>query len=167
MSISGQARFDPAAMLRAYAKEIRHWAMGVAARRAVALGTMLAAAISLVVALGIGVSALFHYIETTYGIYIAFAIVGGCFLLFGVVGMTIGLGSWNRPISSFPRPHLRSRLLKASFVLPAAARTLAGRANENRGVHKQILAAAAAGIFIAWIVASRRGRGSARARSRG
>ena len=169
MSFSGHARFDPAVLLRSYAKDVRHWAVGIAASHAIAVGLVLVAAISLIVAFGVGASALFHYIETTSGPYAAFAIIGGFFFVLGVFGMIGGLGLWKRSIPPFPRPRVQTRLMKTSLVLPAAARLLAGRRTGNPGADPvtQILAAAAAGTLIVWIAASWMGRSSARPRSRG
>jgi hypothetical protein len=127
-------------------------------------------ALLILVALGFGVGALFDFLEARYGANIAFAAVGGFFLVVGVAAMLAGLSSLKRRIPSLPRPDRQIEGLKRSLALPAAMRLLTNR-RSARMLGKDpvtgLLMGAAALVAIGWIVASRLSRSRATDRDAG
>ena len=160
----------PSRLARSYAADLRKWAGGIATRYAVAVVILVVGALLILVALGFGVGALFDFLEAHYGANIAFAAVGGFFLVVGVAAVLAGLSSLKRRIPSLPRPDRQIQGLKRSLALPAAMRLLTnGRSARMLGKDPVtgLLMGAAALVAIGWIVASRLSRSRATDREAG
>lgn len=144
-------------IVRSYLGDLRHWIGCLVTGYAVACGVMLFGVVSLLIAIGIGVGAAFHALEMRYNIWIAYAMVGGAFLLLGLVGLLAGRILLARPAPAVPRPSRQSDMLKRAIAVPVAARQIAtSRSGSGAGVDPttQVLAAGAAIMLVAWFAAS-------------
>jgi hypothetical protein len=151
-------------LVRSYVAELREWARDIATRYAVAVVILVVGALLILVALGFGVGALFDFIEARYGVNIAFASVGGFFLVVGVAAVLSGQSLLNRRKPPLPRPDRQIEGLKRSFALPAALRLLTNGRNAGRLAKDPVtgmLVGAAALVAVGWIVASRPSRSRA------
>jgi hypothetical protein len=156
----------PGELVRSYGLELRGWATRVGIRYAVALATLLAGAICLLVSLGIVLSAFFYFLEMRYGIYAGYEILGGLFLALGVAGTVIGIWLLKCQTPPLPRPRPQVEILKQSMTRSTVLRFLdryrrAGRAGDPV---TQVLVGAATLLFIGWITASQVQRSSSRQR---
>lgn len=153
------ARPSPLSMIfRSYYADLRQWFGGLATRYALACGLMLAGAIALVVAVAVGVAAAFHGIEQRYGVWIAYAAIGGTFLMLGIVGLVVGRVLIKRPAPAVPRPSRQVDMLKRAIAMPVATRLIStsrSGAGLNADAKTQALAAAAAVMLVGWVAASR------------
>jgi hypothetical protein len=77
-------------VLHSYAVDLRKWGTRLVTGYAVAVGVMLAGAIFIIVAAGIGVAAAFHFLETRYGAPVAYGALGGVFLVLGLAQLLTG-----------------------------------------------------------------------------
>lgn len=149
--------------LRSYADDVHRWIATIARGYAVGVGLILAGAIAILVAIGVGIAATFHVIEVRYGASVAYAAVGGVFLIFGLIGLLAGRALLKRPVP-LPSPQRQVDMLKRSITAPVAVRLLSNARTEARGEADpvtQLLAATAAAILIGWIVFSRSRKGGA------
>ncbi|NEU99739.1 phage holin family protein, partial [Bradyrhizobium sp. UFLA 03-164] len=89
-------------IFRSYLGDLRRWIGHLVTGYAVACGFMLVGAISLLIAIGIGVSAAFHALEARYDVWIAYAVVGGAFLVLGLAGLVAGRVMLARPGPEIP-----------------------------------------------------------------
>ncbi|MGF6308794.1 hypothetical protein ABIB82_002431 [Bradyrhizobium sp. i1.8.4] len=145
-------------VFRSYLADLRQWIGQVMTGYALACGFLLVGAASLLVAIGIGVAAGFHALEVRYDIWIVYAVVGGAFLLFGLMGLVVGRVLLARPTPAVPRPGRQAEMLKRAIAVPVAARLIAtSRSAAGTGVDTttQALAAAAAVLLVGWFAASR------------
>jgi hypothetical protein len=143
---------------RSYIADLRRWIGQLVTGYALAGGVMLAGAVFLVVAVGVGVAAGFHAIELHYGIWIAYAVIGGGFLLLGLLGLVAGQVLLKRPAPAMPRPGRQADMLKRSIAVPVAARLIAGsRTGAGAGADSttRALAVASVVMLVGWVAASR------------
>jgi hypothetical protein len=154
----------PSRLVRSYAADLRKWAGGIATRYTVAVVILVVGALLILVALGFGVGALFDFLEARYGTNIAFAAVGGFFLVVGIAALLVGLWLLKRRMPPLPRPDRQIHGLKRSLALPAAVGLLSN-SRIVRTLGKDpvtgLLVGAAALVAIGWIVASRLSRSRA------
>ena len=87
-------------LLRSYGRDLRGWTGSVTIRYAVAVILLLSGGASVLGAIGVGLAALFHWLEARYGSNSAYGIVSGLLIFLGT--------------------HLRDR---RNFVAQAAAAT--------------------------------------------
>jgi hypothetical protein len=145
-------------IFRSYLADLRQWLGRLVTGYALACGVMLVGAVSLLVAIGIGVAAAFHALEAHYGIWIAYAAIGGVFLLLGILGLVVGRVLLARPAPAVPRPGRQADMLKRAIAVPVAARLIASnRTGAGRSVDPttRALAAGAAIMLVGWFAASR------------
>ncbi|PAY06746.1 hypothetical protein CK489_28205 [Bradyrhizobium sp. UFLA03-84] len=145
-------------IFRSYLADLRQWIGQVMTGYALACAFMLVGAMSLLVAIGIGVAAGFHALEVRYGIWIAYAVVGGAFLLLGLVGLVAGRVLLARPAPAVPRPSRQAAMLKRAIAVPVAARLIAtsrSAAGTSADTTTQALAAGAALLLVGWFAATR------------
>ncbi|WP_420965892.1 hypothetical protein [Bradyrhizobium sp. B120] len=145
-------------VFRSYLGDVRRWIAHLVTGYAVACGFLLVAAVSLLVAFGIGVAAGFHALELHYDIWIAYAVVGGAFLLLGLVGLLAGRMLLARPAPAVPRPSRQADMLKRAIVVPVAARlivTSGSGSGASVDLTTRTLAAGAAIMLVGWFAASR------------
>ncbi|MHC2334578.1 hypothetical protein [Bradyrhizobium sp. USDA 4454] len=143
-------------IFRSYLGDLRQWIGHLVTGYALAGGFMLVGAVSLVVAIGIGVAAAFHALEVRYDIWMAYAGIGGAFVLVGLVGLVVGRALLARPAPAAPRPSRQADMIKRSIAVPVAARLIAtSRTGANADTTTQVLAAGAAVLLVGWFAASR------------
>jgi hypothetical protein len=138
--------------IRSYGGDLRGWASGIIIRYVIALILLLAAGAGLIAAVGVGANALFHWLDTNYGLTVAYeAVIGGLAGL-GIVSALIGIALFKASLPSLPRPHRhgRSAAVKATMALPVP----------NRGLTKadpatEVMIGLAAACLIGWLVSSR------------
>ncbi|MTV13090.1 MULTISPECIES: hypothetical protein [Bradyrhizobium] len=148
-------------IFRSYVADLRQWLGRLVTGYALACTFMLVGAVSLLVAIGIGVAAAFHAIEVHYGIWIAYAAIGGVFLLLGILGLVAGRVLLARPAPAVPRPGRQADMLKRAIAVPVAARLIATtRTGAGGSVDPttRALAAGAAIMLVGWFAASRTAR---------
>ncbi|WOH78365.1 hypothetical protein RX327_20655 [Bradyrhizobium sp. BEA-2-5] len=145
-------------IFRSYLADLRQWLGRLVTGYALACSFMLAGAVSLLIAIGIGVGAAFHALEVHYGIWIAYAAIGGVFVLLGIVGLIMGRVLLARPAPAAPRPGRQADMLKRAIAVPVAARLIATtRTGAGASVDPttRALAAGAAIMLVGWFAASR------------
>src|ERR1700683_5036768 len=94
-----------------YIADLNKWVLQIATGYALATAILVAGAFSIAIALGVAAAALFRWLETCYGSYVAYGSLGGVFLLAGVFSVIIGLRSLKRPMPPMPRPRRQARAL--------------------------------------------------------
>ena len=144
--------------LHSYARDVRGWITGRVTSYLVAYGLIAAGAISLLVAIGFGIGAVFYLIETHYGVRTAFAATGGFFLALGLIGLVAGRVMLSRSAPPVPRPRRQMEMVKRAIAAPVATRLILGSSASGAGRADpvtQSLAAAAAVLLVGWIVAGR------------
>jgi hypothetical protein len=158
MSSSDPFRFRSTStgLIRSYTSDLRLWAANIGRNYALASAFVIAGLVCLIVGFGIATSALFSILATRYGPYTAYEVIGGAFLLLGIIGTIGGLGLFKRELPPLPRPGRPAVALKRSIALPAALRFISGNAGAD--LLTQSLVGGAAVLFLGWIVASRRSR---------
>jgi hypothetical protein len=145
--------------LQSWAADLKGWITGIVIRYVVAVALLLAAVAGLVGAIAVGIAALFHWLEITYGLKAAYAAVAGLLMLFGLVSAGAAVVPLKGKLPPIPRPG-RQRT-------KAAGRSLAAKAmlatTSNRGLLKtdpatEIMIGLAAACLVGWLVTSRFGR---------
>lgn len=145
-------------IFRSYLADLRQWLGRLVTGYALACGFMLVGAVSLLVAIGIGVAAAFHALEVHYGSWIAYAATGGVFLLLGIVGLVVGRLLLARPAPAVPSPGRQADMLKRAIAVPVAARLIASNRTGAGGSvdpTTRALAAGAAIMLVGWFASSR------------
>jgi hypothetical protein len=139
------------------------WLTTIAKGYAVTAGLLLAGASLILIALGFGVGTAFRAIEDHYTIYIAYAAVGGFFLIAGAICITIAVMLSRRPRPAAPP---LAKIVTGSIAAPAAARIIAnaqGRNSLRPDPATQALAMLAAAALVGWVAVSHlRHRGGSR-----
>ena len=146
-------------LLRSYAGELKGWSTRIAIRYVVAVAFLLAAAADIVGAIGVGIAALFHWLESTYGSNTAYAAVAGLLVVLGLVSAGVAVVLLKGKLPPIPRPK-RQHAKEAGRSL--AARTMLATTS-NKGLLKtdpatEIMIGLAAACLVGWLVVSRRGR---------
>ncbi|WP_244485048.1 hypothetical protein [Bradyrhizobium tropiciagri] len=143
-------------IFRSYLADLQQWIGQMVTGYALTCSFMLIGAVSLVIAMGVGVAAAFHAIEVRYDIWIAYAVIGGAFLLLGFAGLIVGRALLARPAPSVPLPSRQADMLKRAIAVPVAARLIAtSQTGASADATTQALAAGAAVLLVGWFAASR------------
>jgi ethanolamine transporter EutH len=142
-------------LLRSYGLELRGWAGGITLRYAVAVVLLLSAAVSITAAAGVGVAALFHWLEANYGSNNAYAITAGLLLLLGLIGVLAGILLLKRPLPPVPGPMAQIRAARQSV----AAQTILAASTPRKALKAdpvtEIMIGLAAACLVGWLVLSR------------
>lgn len=145
-------------LLRSYAADWRRWAGRLAARYGVAIALFVGGVLALFAAIAVGITALFDFLERTYGIRVAYGSVGGGLFVLAVVLFLIGWMMLRRKTPPLPRPRRQVQAAKQTLVGPAAWRVVGSRLGVKAAQTDPVtglLFGAAATILAGWIVASR------------
>jgi hypothetical protein len=167
--LSSGIRLPLSGLLRSYVADVGLWASGIATGYSIAAGLLVGGALCLVAALTVAVAALFHWIETTYGVNSAYGAIGGALFVVGIAGLAIGARLVKRPAPPLPRGGRQIQALNLAVKQVVAATTLqrllqstqsSSSRLHNRPLYEadprtQALAGAAAILLAAWIIASR------------
>jgi hypothetical protein len=148
-------------VLQSYLADLRTWGSRAVTGYMVASALMVTGAGCILIAAGVGVAACFHVIEMHYGIFAAYASVGGFFCVAGLAGLLAGRWLLRRPAPPVPNPRRQADMLKQAIVAPAVVRlvgTPRGGSRLDADPVTQGLAATAAIAFVGWICLSRLGR---------
>jgi hypothetical protein len=161
MSPDNGTRWSGAAsiLLRSYVADLRSWMAGIAVGYAIGAALVVGGVLMVLVGVAVGVIALFHFIELRLGPELAYAIVGGGFLVLGLILLLAGLAVTRRRLPSPPSARRQADAARQVIIRPAAMRLAAGvDAVDSVGADlaTRLMAGAAATLLFAWIVASRR-----------
>jgi hypothetical protein len=149
-------------MLGSYLAELKGWAARIRTGYALAAAMLLAGGLSIAIALSIGIAALFHWLAGLYGPYVAYGVLGGLFLLVGLVSIAVGLQRLKRPMPPIPLPRRQTQVVKRAIAASAVTRLLTNAAGARRPDKvTQALAGTAAVALLGWIAASYVRRSSA------
>jgi hypothetical protein len=153
--------------LQSYAGHLKGWATGIVIRYVVAVALLLAAVAGLVGAISVGIAALFHWLETSYGLHTAYEAVAGLLVVLALISAGVAVLLLKGKLPPVPRPRRQHA--------KAAGRSLAARAmlatTSNKGVLNtepatEIMIGLAAACLVGWLVVSRFGRSGTGARDK-
>jgi hypothetical protein len=148
------------ALGRSYGRDLRGWAVGLAAGYGIAAALLAGGILALFGAVAVGAMALFHFMALRYGTNIAFAVLGGGML---ALAATLFLAGWlmmRRRAAPLPKPHRQFRAARQMLVGTTVARAVTAlRTSEaaKPDATTQVLLGAAAILAAGWIVATRLG----------
>lgn len=144
--------------MRSYLSDLRRWAAGMSTRYIVALAVALGGILSIFAACAVGMTALFHLIESWYGRDAAYATIGGGLFFIGIILLVLAWIMFSGPIPSLPRPHRQIRSARQMMMQSPALRAMEGIGEAGRaraGPARPALMAVGATLLIGWIVGSR------------
>jgi len=106
-----------ARQLRSYSGDLGAWAGDIMRRYTTAVILAVIGALFVLVAVGFGVAALFHFLELNYGLNVAFASVGGFFIIIGLIVLLWGIALLKRALPPVPRPFRQLQEFKRAAAL--------------------------------------------------
>jgi hypothetical protein len=112
-----------ARQLRSYSGDLGKWGGDIIQRYTTAIVFLVLGALFILVAAGIGVAAVFHFLEHEYGLNIAFAAVGGFFVVMGLMGLAVGMGLFKRSLPPVPRPTEQLQAFRRAAALDFVLRS--------------------------------------------
>lgn len=150
------------ALMRSYLSDLRRWAAGLSTRYIVAIAIALGGILAIFAACAVGITALFHLIESWYGMDAAYATVGGGLFVIGIILLVLAWIMFSGAIPSVPRPHRQIRsarqmarqMMMQSSTLGAMKRIGEVKATRT-GPTMPVLMATGATLLVGWIVGSR------------
>lgn len=159
--MSSHGRTPPGSIsgfLQSYAGDLKGWTTRIVIRYAVAVALLLGAGAGLVGAVAVGIAALFHWLESTYGANIAYAAIAGLLVFFAVVSAGVAILLLKGKLPPIPRPRRRQtkalgRSLAAETMLAATPQRLL-----KTDPATEIMIGLAAACLVGWLAASRLGR---------
>lgn len=144
-------------LLQSYGNNLKTWTTGIVIRYAIAVTLLLAAGAGLIAAIGVGMAALFHWIESIYGLNTAYAAVAGLLVCLSVVSAAAALWLLKRSLPSVPRP--RRQKTKAAGGSLAADAMLSAFLPRRILLHAdpatEVMIGLAAACLVGWLVTSR------------
>jgi len=145
--------------MRSYAGDLRGWIGGLTLRYAIAVVLLLSAGASIIAAIGVGIAALFHWIEVNYGANEAYAIVAGLLVFLGIVGALIAWMLLRRALPPLPRPGRQAKAVGRSVAADAIlAASMPHKALVKTDPVTEVMIGLAAACLVGWLVSSRMGR---------
>lgn len=142
------------ALVQSYAADLRGWATRIATGYAVAIVLLVAGLIAVFAAAGVGLSAVFYWVQVHYGTKIAYAVIGGGLLVLGAILILIGVAVLRRKVPPLPRPHRQAQAAKQLAAGSIAVRAVSMDATKADAM-TQVLIGAAATALAGWLVATR------------
>lgn len=160
MSSQGQTPPGPInGFLQSWAGDLKGWTTGIVVRYAVAVALLLAAAASLVGAISVGLAALFHRLEITYGLNTAYAAVAGLLVVLGLVSAGVAILLLKGRLPPIPRPkRQKAKAAGRSLAARAMLATTSSKGLLNTEPATEIMIGLAAACLVGWLVISRSGR---------
>jgi hypothetical protein len=126
-------------------------------RYAIAVVLLLSAGASVLAAIGVGLAALFHWLEAGYGSYAAYGIVAGLLVVLGLVAALAGILLLKQPLPPLPSPR---RQMKAAGRSIGGDATLAssdpGKALMKADRATEVMIGLAAVCLVGWVSSRRR-----------
>ncbi|GLH82108.1 hypothetical protein SSBR45G_70170 [Bradyrhizobium sp. SSBR45G] len=101
---------------QSYMRDRARQATGTVTSYAVAAGLFATAGIFLIAACIVGLTALFRWVEMTYGLFTAFAVVGGLLVAMALICGIVAAAKLRRPAPHYPSLSSRLRVAIASPV---------------------------------------------------
>ncbi len=142
-------------LVRSYFLDLKDWLSGLVVHYAIAVALSIVGGAVMLAGIGVGVAALFHWIETNHGTYTAYAVVGGGLLVMGVIGIAVGLRLLKKTDRHVPGPQRQIAIAKRNFLAPALLRAEPGRGNVFAADPVSgVLAGTAAVLLAGWVVSS-------------
>jgi hypothetical protein len=160
MSSHGQAPPGPInGFLQSYAGNLKGWTVRIAVRYVVAVALLLAAAAGLVGAVAVGVAALFHWLEITYGLKAAYAAVAGLLVVLALLSAGLAVLLLKGKLPPIPRPQRQhAKTAGRSLAARAMLATTSGKGLLKTDGATEIMIGLAAACLVGWLAASRLGR---------
>ncbi len=106
-----------ARQLRSYGADLSGWVGDIMRRYTTAVILVAIGALFVLIAAGFGVAAVFHFLELHYGLNVAFAGVGGFFVVIGLVVLVWGIALLKRSLPPVPRPFRQLQEFKRAAAL--------------------------------------------------
>jgi len=156
-ALKDSSRGLASALLRSYATELRGWIGKLATGYAVAIALLIGGMLALFAAIAVGITALFRFLERSYGIDIAYGGIGGGLLVLAIVLFLIGWMVLRRKAPPLPRPHRQAQAAKQVLLGSAAWRTGSrlGSAAVRSDPMTRLLIGAAVTVMVGWLARSR------------
>jgi hypothetical protein len=138
--------------LQSYGGDLRGWASGLVIRYAIAVVLLLLAGAGLAAAIGVGINALFHWLEARYGLAVAYEAVSGGLVALAIVSALAGIALLKIALPSLPRPHRHGRAVaaQATMALATPAKSLA-----KADPVTEVMIGVAAACLVGWLASSR------------
>ncbi len=154
-------------LVHSYGRELRGWAGGITLRYGIAVALLLSAGAGIIAAIGVGIAALFHWLEIAHGAYAAYGIVIGLLLFLAVASALTAIVLLKQGLPPLPRPHRHAAAAGRSV---AAGAGLAASA-PHKSLMKadpvtEVMIGLAAACLVGWLVSSRVGQSQPRTRVR-
>jgi hypothetical protein len=138
-------------LLRAYGRELRGWVGNI----------------GLLAAIGVGIAALFHWLEANYGSNHAYAIVIGLLVFLGLASALASVVLLKRQLPPIPRPGHQTRAPGRRVAADAIITASSSRKGPMKmDAATAMLAGLAAACLVGWLVSSRMGAPRTRARAK-
>ena len=154
-------------LLRAYGRELRGWVGNIGLRYGTAAFLLISGGISLLAAIGVGIAALFHWLEANYGSNHAYAIVIGLLVFLGLASALASVVLLKRELPPIPRPGHQTRALGRRVAADAIITASSSRKGPMKmDAATAMLAGLAAACLVGWLVSSRMGASRTRARAK-
>jgi hypothetical protein len=146
------------ALLRSYVSDLRAWVGRLATGYVVATALLLGGVLALFAAVAVGITALFHFLERSYGVDIAYGAIGGGLLLLAILLFSTGWIVLRRKRPALPRPYRQAHAAKQALVGSAAWHTIGSKLGPEAvrsDALTRLLFGAAVTMLVGWITASR------------
>jgi hypothetical protein len=121
------------ALVRSYVADLRAWAAKLVAGYGVAVAMLVGGVLTLFAAIAVGVTALFHLVESHYGGDTAYGAIGGGLLIFAIVLVLVGWAMLRRRTPPLPRPQRQVEAARRIFLTHCIARHWLAGWSGNRG----------------------------------
>jgi hypothetical protein len=133
--------------LRSYRNEVSSWGGKIARRYVVGLAILTVGVLLVLVAAGFGVAAISHFFALHYGVNIALLVMGGFFLVVGLIAVVAGRVLMERPLPPLPKPYRQAQELNRAIALDFLIR---GDVLKQR-VRNHFLVSAAGAAVVGWV----------------
>jgi hypothetical protein len=143
-------------LLQSYVRELRGWVGSVTVRYGIAVFLLLAGGAGFIAAIAVSIAGLFHWLDTTYGTTVAYAIVIGALFLLGLASALTAIMMLRQPLPAVPRPHRHA----ATAGRSVAAKAMMAASIPHKSLMKadpvtEVMIGLAAACLMGWLVSSR------------
>jgi hypothetical protein len=144
---------------------LRGWTGSIALQYILAAIFLLAAGASVVAASGVGLAALFRWIEISYGASLAYAGVAGLLVVLGLLSALTGIIFLKQPLPPIPSPRKQVKAAGRTITTEAMSAVSAPhKALVKADPVTEIMIGLAAACLAGWLVSSRLGRSRTRSK---
>jgi hypothetical protein len=146
------------ALLGSYVSDLRAWVGRLATGYLVATALLLGGVLAFFAAVAVGITALFHFLERSYGVDIAYGAIGGGLLVLAILLFSAGWIVLRREPPALPRPYRQAQIAKQALVGSAARHTIGSKLGLDAArsdALTRLLFGAAVTALVGWITASR------------